>query len=293
MGIKKMNEKKAWYINGYLGIVLLTILTLIGGGLIVLGVFQQIVFSIIVGILLLVVALFFFSALTIIAPNEAQALTFFGRYIGSINESGLFITVPLTNKQPISLRVRNFNSDILKVNDEQGNPVEIAAVIVFRVVDTAKALFNVDHYEEFVQIQSEAAVRHVASQYAYDTFADVDAITLRGNTTEVSQKLTTELEDRLQVAGVEIIETRLTHLAYATEIASAMLQRQQAAAILAARKIIVEGAVSMTEDALSQLEANDQLQLDDERKMRIVNNLLVSIITDRGTQPVINTGETD
>lgn len=269
------------------------ILTLVGGGLIVLGVFQQIVFSIIIGILLLVVALFFFSALTIIAPNEAQALTFFGRYIGSINESGLFITVPLTNKQPISLRVRNFNSDILKVNDEQGNPVEIAAVIVFRVVDTAKALFNVDHYEEFVQIQSEAAVRHVASQYAYDTFADVDAITLRGNTTEVSQKLTTELEERLQVAGVEIIETRLTHLAYATEIASAMLQRQQAAAILAARKIIVEGAVSMTEDALSQLEANDQLQLDDERKMRIVNNLLVSIITDRGTQPVINTGETD
>ncbi|ATO42831.1 SPFH domain-containing protein [Loigolactobacillus coryniformis] len=288
-----MNEKKAWYINGYLGIVLLIILTLVGGGLIVLGVFQQIVFSIIIGILLLVVALFFFSALTIIAPNEAQALTFFGRYIGSINESGLFITVPLTNKQPISLRVRNFNSDILKVNDEQGNPVEIAAVIVFRVVDTAKALFNVDHYEEFVQIQSEAAVRHVASQYAYDTFADVDAITLRGNTTEVSQKLTTELEERLQVAGVEIIETRLTHLAYATEIASAMLQRQQAAAILAARKIIVEGAVSMTEDALSQLEANDQLQLDDERKMRIVNNLLVSIITDRGTQPVINTGETD
>lgn len=288
-----MNEKKAWYINGYLGIVLLIILTLVGGGLIVLGVFQQIVFSIIIGILLLVVALFLFSALTIIAPNEAQALTFFGRYIGSINESGLFITVPLTNKQPISLRVRNFNSDILKVNDEQGNPVEISAVIVFRVVDTAKALFNVDHYEEFVQIQSEAAVRHVASQYAYDTFADVDAITLRGNTTEVSQKLTTELEERLQVAGVEIIETRLTHLAYATEIASAMLQRQQAAAILAARKIIVEGAVSMTEDALSQLEANDQLQLDDERKMRIVNNLLVSIITDRGTQPVINTGETD
>jgi regulator of protease activity HflC (stomatin/prohibitin superfamily) len=185
MGVRKMNEKKAWYINGYLGIVLLIILTLVGGGLIVLGVFQQIVFSIIIGILLLVVALFFFSALTIIAPNEAQALTFFGRYIGSINESGLFITVPLTNKQPISLRVRNFNSDILKVNDEQGNPAEIAAVIVFRVVDTAKALFNVDHYEEFVQIQSEAAVRHVASQYAYDTFADVDAITLRGNTTEV------------------------------------------------------------------------------------------------------------
>ncbi|MFD0897210.1 SPFH domain-containing protein [Loigolactobacillus binensis] len=288
-----MTEKKAWYINGYVGIIILLVLTLLGIGLTAIGALQQLWFSLVVGILILVVAAFFFSALTIIAPNEAQALTFFGQYIGSIKASGLFITVPLTNKRPISLRVRNFNSDILKVNDEQGNPVEIAAVIVFRVTDTAKALFNVDHYEEFVQIQSEAAVRHVASQYAYDTFADADAITLRGNTAEVSQKLSAELEARLQVAGVEIIETRLTHLAYATEIASAMLQRQQASAILAARKIIVEGAVAMTEDALTQLEANDKLNFDDERKMRIVNNLLVSIITDRGTQPVINTGETE
>ncbi|MFD1317740.1 SPFH domain-containing protein [Loigolactobacillus zhaoyuanensis] len=288
-----MTEKKAWYINGYVGFVILLILSLLGVFLTAIGILNEMTISIIGGIIILAVAVFFFSALTIVGPNEAQALTFFGRYVGSIKESGLFITIPLTNKRPISLRVRNFNSDILKVNDEQGNPVEIAAVIVFRVTDTAKALFSVDYYEQFVQIQSEAAVRHVASQYAYDTFADVDAITLRGNTTEVSQKLTTELEERLQVAGVEIIETRLTHLAYATEIASAMLQRQQASAILAARKIIVEGAVSMTEDALSQLEANDKLNFDDERKMRIVNNLLVSIITDRGTQPVINTGETE
>jgi len=288
-----MKEKKAWYVNGYVGLVVLILLSLFGVWLTAMGILNDGIVRIIVGIIILAIAVFFFSAITIIAPNEAQALTFFGRYIGSIRENGLFITVPLTKKQPISLRVRNFNSDILKVNDEQGNPVEIAAVIVFRVTDTAKALFNVDYYEQFVQIQSEAAIRHVASQYAYDTFADEAAITLRGNTAEVSQKLTTELEERLQVAGVEIIETRLTHLAYATEIASAMLQRQQASAILAARKIIVEGAVSMTEDALDQLEAGGKLKFDDNQKMRIVNNLLVSIITDRGTQPVINTGETE
>ncbi|MFC6171725.1 SPFH domain-containing protein [Loigolactobacillus jiayinensis] len=288
-----MKEKKAWYVNGYVGLVVLILLSLFGVWLTAMGILNDGIVRIIVGIIILAIAVFFFSAITIIAPNEAQALTFFGRYIGSIRENGLFITVPVTKKQPISLRVRNFNSDILKVNDEQGNPVEIAAVIVFRVTDTAKALFNVDYYEQFVQIQSEAAIRHVASQYAYDTFADEAAITLRGNTAEVSQKLTTELEERLQVAGVEIIETRLTHLAYATEIASAMLQRQQASAILAARKIIVEGAVSMTEDALDQLEAGGKLKFDDNQKMRIVNNLLVSIITDRGTQPVINTGETE
>jgi len=288
-----MKEKKAWYVNGYVGLVVLILLSLFGVWLTAMGILNDGIVRIIVGIIILAIAVFFFSAITIIAPNEAQALTFFGRYIGSIRENGLFITVPLTKKQPISLRVRNFNSDILKVNYEQGNPVEIAAVIVFRVTDTAKALFNVDYYEQFVQIQSEAAIRHVASQYAYDTFADEAAITLRGNTAEVSQKLTTELEERLQVAGVEIIETRLTHLAYATEIASAMLQRQQASAILAARKIIVEGAVSMTEDALDQLEAGGKLKFDDNQKMRIVNNLLVSIITDRGTQPVINTGETE
>jgi len=172
--------------------------------------------------------------LTIVQPNEAKVLTFFGNYIGTIRDAGLFMTVPLTDKESISLRVRNFNSEILKVNDSKGNPVEIAAVVVFKVVDTAQALFNVDDYEEFVEIQSESAVRHVASEYPYDTFDEQDKLTLRGNPTEVSDRLTQELQERLNVAGVQILETRLTHLAYATEIASAMLQRQQSAAILSA-----------------------------------------------------------
>ena len=198
--------------------------------------------------------------------------------------------MPFTEKERVSLRVGNFNSQILKVNDSQGNPVEIAAVIVYRVVDTAKALFAVDDYEQFVQIQSESAVRHVASEYPYDTFEDEDALTLRSNPTEVSDRLTAELQERLNVAGVEIIETRLTHLAYATEIASAMLQKQQSAAILSARKIIVEGAVSITEDAIDRLARETELDLTDAQRLQIINNIMVAIVSERGTQPVINTG---
>ena len=161
---------------------------------------------------------------------------------------------------------------------------------IFRVVDTAKALFNVDYYQDFVEIQSETAIRHVATQYPYDTFSDND-VTLRGNTEQISEELTKELQERLAVAGVEVIETRLNHLAYATEIASSMLQRQQAKAILAARQTIVEGAVSMTQMALEQIEEGQEINFTDERKVQLINNLLVSIITDKGTQPVINTGD--
>ncbi|WP_436435667.1 SPFH domain-containing protein [Limosilactobacillus reuteri] len=232
----------------------------------------------------------FSTSLTIIQPNEAKVLTFFGNYIGTIRDAGLFMTVPFTNKETVSLRVCNFNSQILKVNDSKGNPVEIAAVIVYKVVDTAKALFSVDDYEQFVQIQSESAVRHVASEYPYDSFEDRDAITLRGNPTEVSERLTAELQERLNVAGVKIIETRLTHLAYATEIASAMLQKQQSSAILSARKIIVEGAVSITEEAIERLSKEANLDLTDEQRLQIINNIMVAIISERGTQPVINTG---
>jgi regulator of protease activity HflC (stomatin/prohibitin superfamily) len=232
----------------------------------------------------------FSTSLTIIQPNEAKVLTFFGNYIGTIRDAGLFMTVPFTNKETVSLRVCNFNSQILKVNDSKGNPVEIAAVIVYKVVDTAKALFSVDDYEQFVQIQSESAVRHVASEYPYDSFEDQDAITLRGNPTEVSERLTAELQERLNVAGVKIIETRLTHLAYATEIASAMLQKQQSSAILSARKIIVEGAVSITEEAIERLSKEANLDLTDEQRLQIINNIMVAIISERGTQPVINTG---
>lgn len=285
-----MKEKNAFHVNGYLGLVIAIIGALLGCWLAYHG-FQGGQGSLIIlGVIILAVVIIFSTSLTIIQPNEAKALTFFGNYIGTIRDAGLFMTVPFTEKQRVSLRVCNFNSQILKVNDSKGNPVEIAAVIVYRVVDTAKALFSVDDYEQFVQIQSESAVRHVASEYPYDTFADEDAITLRSNPTEVSDRLTAELQERLNVAGVEIIETRLTHLAYATEIASAMLQKQQSAAILSARKIIVEGAVSITEDAINRLAKEAHLNLTDEQRLQVINNIMVAIISERGTQPVINTG---
>lgn len=245
----------------------------------------------VLGILLILLGLLTGSSLTVIQPNTAKVITFFGNYLGTIRDAGLFLTVPLTNKDTISLRVRNFNSQVLKVNDLKGNPVEIAAVIVFKVVDTAQALFAVDDYEEFVEIQSESAIRHVASEYPYDTFEDEGALTLRGNATEVSAKLTQELQARLQVAGVEVMETRLTHLAYATEIASAMLQKQQSAAILAARQTIVDGAVSIVEDAVERLTKELDLNLSDADRLAIINNILVAIISERGTQPVIETGQ--
>lgn len=248
------------------------------------------VLTVISGSVVIILDLLFASSLTIIQPNEAKLLTFFGRYIGTIRTSGLFMTVPLTGKQTISLRVRNFNSSIIKVNDSKGNPVEIAAVIVYRVVDSAKAIFSVEDYEQFVEIQSESAIRHIASQYPYDSFdEDTDKLTLRGNSTEVSKALQKELQERLDVAGLEIVETRLTHLAYATEIANAMLQRQQATAILSARKIIVQGAVAISEDAVSQLQHDLGTSVTDEKRMQMINNVLVSIITERGTQNVINT----
>ncbi|GAW98074.1 SPFH domain-containing protein [Secundilactobacillus mixtipabuli] len=283
-----MTEKKVFHVNGYLGLIVAILLVLGGAWLLLLQTFAGIG----LGVILILVALVGGSSLTIIAPNEAKALTFFGKYIGTIRTAGLFMTVPLTNKQSVSLRVRNFNSNLLKVNDSRGNPVEIAAVIVFKVVDTSKALFDVDEYEQFVEIQSESAIRHVASEFPYDAFNDQETLTLRSNPTEVSDKLTEELQSRLQIAGVQVMETRLTHLAYATEIASAMLQRQQSSAILSARKIIVDGAVSITEDAIAKLEADTDLKLSDDRKLQLINNVMVTIISERGTQPVINTNDT-
>ena len=285
-----MKEKNAFHVNGYLGLLIAIIGALVGCWLVFHGYRAGQMGAIIAGGIILAIVIIFSTSLTIIQPNEAKVLTFFGNYIGTIRDAGLFMTVPFTDKQRVSLRVCNFNSQILKVNDSKGNPVEIAAVIVYKVVDTAKALFSVDDYEQFVQIQSESAVRHVASEYPYDTFEDDNALTLRSNPTEVSNRLTAELQDRLNVAGVKIIETRLTHLAYATEIASAMLQKQQSAAILSARKIIVEGAVSITEDAIDRLAKEANLNLTDEQRLQIINNIMVAIISERGTQPVINTG---
>lgn len=285
-----MKEKNVFHVNGYLGLLIAIIGAVAGCWLIVRGYQAGRMGVIVTGGIILAIVIIFSTSLTIIQPNDAKVLTFFGNYIGTIRDAGLFMTVPFTDKQRVSLRVCNFNSQILKVNDSKGNPVEIAAVIVYKVVDTAKALFSVDDYEQFVQIQSESAVRHVASEYPYDTFEDNSALTLRSNPTEVSNRLTAELQDRLNVAGVKIIETRLTHLAYATEIASAMLQKQQSAAILSARKIIVEGAVSITEDAIDRLAKEAKLNLNDEQRLQIINNIMVAIISERGTQPVINTG---
>ncbi|MFC6294014.1 SPFH domain-containing protein [Lactiplantibacillus daoliensis] len=288
-----MKEKEVFHINGYLGLVLAILFVIFGGWLIWQGSVGDHIVSVLLGGVLIIVAGFAASSLTIVGPNEARVLTFFGKYIGTIRDSGLFMTVPLTNKSAISLRVRNFNSAILKVNDLRGNPVEIAAVIVFKVVDTSMALFAVDDYEQFVEIQSESAVRHVASEYPYDTAEDDEKVTLRSNPTEVSDRLTEELQDRLNVAGVEIVETRLTHLAYATEIASAMLQRQQSSAILSARKVIVEGAVSITEETIKRLEKDTGMQLSDDKKLQLINNMMVTIISERGTQPIVNTSKVE
>ncbi|TFJ91237.1 SPFH domain-containing protein [Lentibacillus salicampi] len=277
-----MREKDAWMMNGYVGILAIVILVAV-------TVMSFLEGQIIIGGIALVIAIVLGSGITIVQPNQAAVVIFLGKYMGTIRKEGIVITVPFSVRRMVSLRVRNFNSSLLKVNDVNGNPIEIAAVIVFRVVDAAKAVFEVDRYEKYVEIQSETAIRAVATQYPYDTFTE-DEMTLRGNAEEVSEQLAKDLQERLTVAGVEVLETRLTHLAYSTEVAQAMLQRQQASAIIAARKQIVEGAVGMVEDAVAQLEKNGVLELDEERRATMVNNLMVSIVSDNGTQPVVNTG---
>lgn len=277
-----MKEERVFQLNGFVGIF--AIIVLLGAGVLML--INEVLAA---AIPLLLIAVLLISGITIVQPNQAAVVTFFGKYLGSIRSNGLFLTVPLSLRRSVSLRVRNFNSKRLKVNDVDGNPIEIAAVIVFKVVDSAKAVFDVDNYEEFVEIQSETAIRHVATKYPYDTFENTD-LTLRGNAEEVSHELKADLQTRLDVAGVEVLEARLTHLAYSTEIAQAMLQRQQASAIISARQKIVEGAVGMAQMAIKQLEADQTIELDDERKVQLVNNLLVAIVSENSTQPVINTG---
>lgn len=277
-----MKEKNVWVFNGFLALLLL----LAWSGLAVYILVER---NNSAGVFMLVAAALLFSGIIVVQPNQAQVVTFFGRYKGSVRESGIWLTIPLTSRKKISLRVRNFNSKTLKVNDVEGNPVEIAAVVVFKVVDSAKAVFDVDKYEEFVEIQSETALRHVATKYPYDCFEE-KGYSLRSNAEEVADELSKELQTRLAVAGVEVMEARLTHLAYATEIASAMLQRQQASAIVAARQKIVEGAVGMAQMAINQLERDNIVELDEERKVAMINNLMVAIVSDRAAQPVINTG---
>ena len=233
-------------------------------------------------------ALLLLTSITVIQPNQAAVITFFGKYLGTVRKSGIHFVVPLSNRSKVSLRVRNFNSATLKVNDIEGSPVEIAAVVVFKVIDTAKALFEVDKYEQFVETQSESALRHVATKYPYDNGGG-EGVSLRGDTEIVAAELTRELHEWLAAAGVEVLEARLTHLAYAPEIAGAMLQRQQASAIVAARHIIVEGAVGMVQAAIEQLEKEGYV-LDEERKAAMMNNLMVAIVSDRSAQPVVNAG---
>lgn len=277
-----MNEKNAWKMNGFL--MLLLSLILIGA-----AIYAFVQESIAAGIILTLLFVIVCSGIMVIKPNEAKVLTFFGKYVGSVRESGIWMVIPFSASRKVSLRVCNFNSKTLKVNDVEGNPVEIAAVVVYKVVNSFKAVFDVDNYEQFVEIQSETALRHVAGKYPYDQFEE-GGYSLRGNADEVAEELARELQERLKLAGVEVMEACLTHLAYATEIASAMLQRQQATAIIAARQKIVEGAVGMAQMAIAQLLNDGTVDLDEERKMVMINNLLVAIVSDRAAQPVINTG---
>ena len=229
------------------------------------------------------------AGLFMVNPNEGRVLQLFGDYRGTVKEPGLRWANPFYSKKPISLRIRNFETGHLKVNDTDGNPVEIAAVVVWKVVDTAEASFEVDNYEHYVHVQSEAALRNLATRYPYDSH-DEAQVSLRGNTAAVARDLKDEIQDRLAKAGVAVIEARISHLAYAPEIAAAMLRRQQAGAIVAARARIVEGAVGMVEMALELLAKSTQVRLDDERKAAMVSNLLVVLCADREAQPVVNTG---
>jgi len=277
-----MKERSAWCINGFAPLLLMLLLLPA-----LIYCFIRLYF--ILGTLLTIAFIIVSAGLQIVQPNQSAVLTFFGRYVGSIHEAGFWFAIPFSISKKVSLRVRNFNTEKIKVNDVEGNPIEIGAVNVIKVVDAVKAIFDVDDYEEFVKIQSEAALRHVATKYPYDIFEE-NGSSLRGNTEEVAAEIATELHNRLSLAGVEVIEARLTHLAYATEIASAMLQRQQATAIISARQKIVEGAVGMAQMAIEQLLRDGTVELDEERKVAMVNNLLVAIVSDRSAQPVINTG---
>lgn len=236
------------------------------------------------------ILVFLWIGMFMIAPNEAKVLQFFGDYAGTVREPGLRWANPFFTKKKVSTRIRNFDSDRLKVNDFNGSPIEIAAVVVWQVVDTAEAMFEVDDFEDFVTIQSESALRGLASRYPYDLGDEEEGVALRSHQEEVSLQLAQDVQARLDKAGVKVIEARISHLAYASEIAGAMLQRQQAGAIIAARRRIVDGAVGMVEMALAQLTEKGVVELDDERRAAMVSNLLVVLCSENATSPVVNTG---
>ena len=284
-----MREKQIAPISGWFAVLVLLAIAFGAVRMLIMAIDQESPALIALWIAVLVVDGVCWFGLTVVNPNEAKVVQLFGRYQGSIKEQGLFWLNPLTTRRRVSLRVRNFESGKLKVNDHIGNPIEIAAVVVWRVVETAEAIFQVDDYENFVHVQSEAAVRNLATSFPYDAH-DEGQMSLRSSAGEVAVRLRGEIQERLEKAGVEVIESRLSHLAYAPEIANAMLRRQQASAIIAARQMIVEGAVGMVEMALEQLSAKRVVTLDEERKASMVSNLLVVLCSDRDAQPVVNTG---
>lgn len=280
------NEKTVKGVNAYL--MLLILLAITAG-----GVFLIIEGFIAVGIIIFVVVMVLLAGLSIVNPNESLVMTLFGKYKGTIAENGFWWVNPFILRHRISLRARNLNSDPIKVNDKIGNPIMIGAVVVWKVRDTYKAAFDVDDYKHFVMIQTEAAVRKLAGLYPYDNLEDEDAkLTLRDGGEQVNRQLEEEISERLSIAGIDILEARINYLAYATEIASAMLKRQQAVAIIAARTKIVEGAVSMVEMALDQLGSRKIVNLDDDRKAQMVSNLMVVLTSDKDVAPIVNTGST-
>jgi regulator of protease activity HflC (stomatin/prohibitin superfamily) len=269
--------------------VTLSLIAILGGMYaFILGVDEEL-WLVLGGALVAAVGIFLLPGLFVNQPNQSRVVTLFGRYVGTVRENGFRWVNPLARKEQVSLRIRTFDSDVLKVNDAVGNPVEIASVINWQVVDTARAAFDVENYENFVKVQTEAAIRHVASEYPYDN-VDEGGPSLRANADDVTATLQAELQDRLDEAGVSIRDCRLRRLAYAPEIAGEMLRRQQAGAVIAARKLIVRGAVSMVQDALTQLAAQNIVELDEERKAAMVSNLMVVLTSDRSVQPIVNAG---
>lgn len=286
-----LTERPARTLPGLTMLGLALIPGLAAVGLLILGAADEAEAGLIVPALVacLVLAALCLGGLTVVAPNQARVLQFLGRYTGTIREPGLQWVNPFTTRRRISTRIRNHETGGTKVNDADGNPIHLAAVVVWQVEDTAAAVFEVDDFEEFVSIQTDTAVRHIASSYPYDAHGE-DQLSLRDNADEITERLATEIGNRVASAGVRVIESRLTNLAYAPEIAQAMLRRQQASAVVAARQRIVEGAVGMVQLALQRLAEQDVVDLDEERKAAMVSNLLVVLCGDRDTQPVVNTG---
>lgn len=275
--------------SGYLMLVVLTVAQLLFGWAVYIQLKVFSVPGIVLTVLASILVLILWAGLFMVHPNEAKVMQLFGKYVGTVHEPGLKWANPFYQKTAVSTRVRNFESGKLKVNDSRGSPIEIAAVVVWKVFDTAEALFEVDDYEEFVHIQSEAALRNLSTSYPYEPH-EAEGISLRGHSQEIAQALREEIQDRLEKAGVTVIEARISHLAYAQEIAGAMLRRQQASAIIAARTQIVQGAVSMVEMALEQLSEKNVVDLDEERKASMVSNLLVVLCGEEAASPVVNTG---